>query len=329
MTNPVIKIVPMPGVPGAPGPRGVIGPKGDPGENGLSGASAYQIAVGNGFNGNESQWLASLVGPKGDSGDQGTQGLSGASAYQIAITNGFVGSEAEWLASLQGAQGSPGQDANTGDIDFSGNNITAHGDMTIGVDVVPGVVNISAYAGVNIETYQDFGLYVNGITPDNKVLTVKDVVNTTDKLAYGSFYDQNSFGPYTANSVHAMSVESTDLSHDVHIGGIENSELVVDKAGKFNISFSAQFEQTNGSGTINIWLRKNGTDVPWSNTKLDISANNPYKVAAWNFFVSAAQYDAFEIMWSSSSNATILKAESAGAHPGVPSVIITVNQVGV
>lgn len=76
-----------------------------------------------------------------------------------------------------GPQGPQGEAATTGDIEFSGNNITAHGDMTIGVDVVPGVINVSAYAGVNIQTHQNFGLYVNGIEPDNKVVTVADLAS--------------------------------------------------------------------------------------------------------------------------------------------------------
>ena len=37
--------------------------KGDPGE---PGASAYDVAVDNGFVGTEAQWLASLVGADGD-----------------------------------------------------------------------------------------------------------------------------------------------------------------------------------------------------------------------------------------------------------------------
>jgi hypothetical protein len=49
--------------------------------------------------------------------------------------------------------------------------------MNIGVDVVPGVINLSAYAGVNVQTSQDFGLYVNGIDPNNKVLTAGDLVS--------------------------------------------------------------------------------------------------------------------------------------------------------
>jgi hypothetical protein len=103
----VIKIVPMPGSPGPQGNTGERGLQGLPGENGLAGASAYQIAVGNGFSGNEQQWLASLIGPSGTpgaKGDTGSTGLTGASAYQIAISNGFSGSEAEWLNSLKASQ---------------------------------------------------------------------------------------------------------------------------------------------------------------------------------------------------------------------------------
>jgi hypothetical protein len=38
----------------------------------------------------------------------GPSGTDGASAYQVAVANGFVGTEAEWLASLVGPQGDPG-----------------------------------------------------------------------------------------------------------------------------------------------------------------------------------------------------------------------------
>lgn len=51
-----------------PGPEG---PKGDPGK------SAYEVAVDNGFEGSESEWLASLKGPKGPAGAQGVAGPKG------------------------------------------------------------------------------------------------------------------------------------------------------------------------------------------------------------------------------------------------------------
>lgn len=47
------------------------------GGTGADGKSAYQIAIKHGFVGTEQEWLASLVGPKGDHGEQGPQGPTG------------------------------------------------------------------------------------------------------------------------------------------------------------------------------------------------------------------------------------------------------------
>lgn len=54
------------------------------------GKSAYQIAVDNGYNGTEQDWIESL------------KGNDGKSAYQIAVYNGYQGTEVEWLNSLKG-----------------------------------------------------------------------------------------------------------------------------------------------------------------------------------------------------------------------------------
>lgn len=56
---------------GGGGGQGPPGPKGDPG------LSAYEIALGNGFEGDEEAWLASLVGPQGPEGPQGPKGDKG------------------------------------------------------------------------------------------------------------------------------------------------------------------------------------------------------------------------------------------------------------
>lgn len=120
------------GVDGATGPKGdtgEVGPQGPEGPQGADGASAYQVAVANGFIGTEVEWLASLEGPqgpKGDTGDTGATGPAGAdgatgpkgdqgdpgpagdSAYEVAVANGFVGTEAAWLASLVGPKGDTG-----------------------------------------------------------------------------------------------------------------------------------------------------------------------------------------------------------------------------
>ena len=96
------------GLQGPKGEKGDTGAKGEPGiqgvagEKGESGASAYELAVENGFSGTETEWLSSLKGEDGAQGTSGEKGNPGDSAYQIAVNNGFIGTESEWLSSLNG-----------------------------------------------------------------------------------------------------------------------------------------------------------------------------------------------------------------------------------
>ena len=57
--------------------------------------SAYDLAVKNGYEGSEEDWLNSLKGK---------------SAYELALDNGFVGTEKDWLDSLKGIDGTNGKD---------------------------------------------------------------------------------------------------------------------------------------------------------------------------------------------------------------------------
>ncbi len=79
--------------------------KGEPGD---TGRSAYEAAVDGGFTGTEAEWLASLKGEPGD---------TGRSAYEAAVDGGFTGTEAEWLASLKGKPGDTGHSAYEAAVD--------------------------------------------------------------------------------------------------------------------------------------------------------------------------------------------------------------------
>lgn len=49
--------------------------------------------------------MGMTISRPGGGGGGGEAGPAGDSAYQIAVANGFVGNEAAWLASLQGDPG--------------------------------------------------------------------------------------------------------------------------------------------------------------------------------------------------------------------------------
>jgi len=120
---------------------------------------------------------------------------------------------------------------------------------------------------------------------------------------------------------------NTDFNSGVAIQS--DSQIKMTNAGKYNIVFSAQFDKTDsGDDNVEIWLKKNGSNLSNTNTKIYIVNNNAKVVASWNFFVSAAANDYFEIFWYSADNDVRVLAEIAGTRPAIPSIIMTVNQVG-
>ena len=93
------------------------------GEKGSDGKSAYQIAVEQGYQGSESDWLSSLKGDKGNTGAKGNPGQDGAdgkSAYAIAVEHGYEDSEEKWLLSLKGEKGDTSERGEKGDAGVDG-----------------------------------------------------------------------------------------------------------------------------------------------------------------------------------------------------------------
>lgn len=66
----------------------------------------------------ENEWIESLHGQNGLPGNDGKDGIDGKSAYQIAIENGFIGNQQQWIQSLKGETGTPGSNGITPNIDI-------------------------------------------------------------------------------------------------------------------------------------------------------------------------------------------------------------------
>jgi hypothetical protein len=76
----------------------------------IDGASAYQIAIANGFVGTEVQWLASLTGTQGPAGATGPEGPAGPRGVQGE--RGVAGPQG--LQGVAGPTGAPGSRGDTG-----------------------------------------------------------------------------------------------------------------------------------------------------------------------------------------------------------------------
>jgi hypothetical protein len=147
---------------------------------------------------------------------------------------------------------------------------------------------------------------------------------------YGAFSDSTT-QTISANTATPMTFNTTEESFGVSIGS-PSSRIVIANAGTYNVQFSAQLDKTDaGSDDVTIWLDIDGNNVARSATDLTIAGNNAKLLAAWNwvYTFTAGQY--FRLMWSSPDSDMRLVAtgtRTTPVRPAVPSVILTVTQVG-
>ena len=147
---------------------------------------------------------------------------------------------------------------------------------------------------------------------------------------YGSFYStaiQTNAGAASAN---VITYNNTDISNGVSI--VSNSQITIANPGIYNIQFSAQLNKTDsGVDEAHIWLSRNGSNVPETNTIVELDKNNMKQVAAWNFLVETTNpNEYFELYWHSTDLDIRLFAEPGSTgptKPAIPSVILTVQQV--
>ena len=167
-------------------------------------------------------------------------------------------------------------------------------------------------------------------------------VSNWNKLEYfgspgywGSFWDETSQVAALANTAYAIKLRQIDTaSRGTKI--ISDTRLTIDYSGIYSITFSIQFSNTDNSiHDINVWLRKNGADVPASDSRFSITARHGSVdgnvIGAVNFVLGVTTNDYLELMWATSNVTAYIHAEAAQAspfaHPSIPGIICTVVQV--
>lgn len=150
--------------------------------------------------------------------------------------------------------------------------------------------------------------------------------------SYGSWYDTatQEVLPTELSTGKPVLIRQQDLASGFQ--RINGSKIKATNAGIYNFAFSFQFRNEGGGGngtTVEIWLVKNGQEVPDTNTRVSVNTNSPYVVSAWNFFQQLNANDEIEIYWATDNHHIVMKYNTGTmGGPAIPSAIITVNQVG-
>ena len=169
-----------------------------------------------------------------------------------------------------------------------------------------------------------------GATGPQGIQGIQGATGTGGVVAlYYSGYDTTTQTNLGATFANAMRINTTSEANGIFV--TQSSRVVITSPGTYNIQFSAQIDKTDsGSDEIEIWLSKNGVNVPDSATTIELSGNNAENVAAWNFVSTFAANEYFELYWHSiDTNMRLLSrgTQSNPDRPAIPSLILTVTQV--
>ena len=209
--------------------------------------------------------------------------------------------------------------------------------VTISGGSVTGITDLLvADGGTGASTYTAGYLKANGTTPFTTVSTIpySDITGgPVGNLYYGQFYDTTTQTAAAIDTAYAMKF-NTNVINDKGVTIANNgsgapTRITFANAGTYNLQFSAQLDSVTGSAQqIQIWFAKNGVADSYSNTTITVQGTSAETVAAWNYWVTVTAGQYYEIIWAVSNvGVQLVAATPTGIYPGIPSTILTVNQV--
>jgi len=155
------------------------------------------------------------------------------------------------------------------------------------------------------------------------------MVAATDYYPYLAVQDSTDQSAASTTTAYAVTFNTTDYSLGASLSN--SSRLNVNYSGLYNLQFSIQFANTDTQiQDVDIWFRKNGTDIANSNSKFSVpnshGGTDGHLIAALNFYLELAKNDYVQIMWATTSTLVTIQqlpAQTSPTRPATPSAIAT------
>jgi hypothetical protein len=146
---------------------------------------------------------------------------------------------------------------------------------------------------------------------------------------YGAFQDTTDQSIATTTATANISLNTTDYSLGTSL--VDGYKIKVDYSGLYNLQFSLQLVNVDTQiHDVDVWIRKNGSDVAGSNSKFSIpnshGGTSGHLIASLNYYIELAKDDYVHLAWATTStNVTIeqLPAQTTPTRPATPSAIMT------
>ena len=149
---------------------------------------------------------------------------------------------------------------------------------------------------------------------------------------YGAFHDSTTQTVATVTGVYPIKIGSTDYSNGIVVS--TSGHITFGYTGVYNLQYSIQFANSDSNADIvNVWLRKNGTDVANTNSQFSIPGTSHggsgESIAAVTYLLPVNANDYLQLMWQADSTTITIASASGTSSPPVPAtpgVIVNVTQ---
>ena len=155
------------------------------------------------------------------------------------------------------------------------------------------------------------------------------VAGSIGNTAIGSYYStqiQPISVPPAAETI--ITYNNTGFQRSVSLAS--STQITVGKTAVYEAYYSLQIDRTSGGSpiTIFIWLKKNGSTVPDTNSSVSVNSNNERLLPYVPYILSLNAGDYIEFAIQATDINTRILAETSAIGPGIPSVIVGIKEIG-
>jgi hypothetical protein len=148
---------------------------------------------------------------------------------------------------------------------------------------------------------------------------------------FGSFSLNASRIVTAANTPTIIPYDTIEASRGITF--TNNSRVVAPVKGFYEFNYSIQLDKSGGGNSVcDIWLRKNGQDIPRSAGQVVVAGNNGETLPFVNYFLELDANDYIEVVFASADvtmAATYFAAKTSPfVCPAIPAIITTIKYLG-
>lgn len=153
---------------------------------------------------------------------------------------------------------------------------------------------------------------------------------------YGQFSSNSDQTAAAIDTAYAVTYDQSDFLDGVTLSS--GSQLTVPHEGIYKITYSLQFKNTtNDAQDVDVWLRKNGSDIAATNSRFSLPARKStgsasHLIATTPIMVELAANDYIQVMWHVTDTGVSMEhfaavTYSAGVTPTIPATPSAIVQV--